>query len=249
MLAGDFTAFASPACNGGVQRTLTGGFVNNRIDPSKLNSVALNFLKHVPVSTDPCGKLQYGIPNNSTEHQALAKVDYTINSNSSLFARYFYAVYDNPATYDGSNVADAQPHQPEQPGALARPRPQPGAVGVDAQLAARDVQQDAERSAAAAVFQRNRSRLQGLPAWCPGTWAQRSPATASRSATAAPTPATSTPPASRSPTTSTSSAATISCRSAATGFTRGSRRSTTGPTNGAVHVQRAGARASRWPTS
>ena len=104
MLNGDFTALASPACNGGTQRTLTGGFVNNRIDPSRLSSVALNFLKHVPISTDPCGKLQYGIPNNSTEHQALAKVDYTINSNSSLFARYFYAVYDNPATYDGSNV-------------------------------------------------------------------------------------------------------------------------------------------------
>ena len=104
MLAGDFTAFASPACNGGTQRTLTGGFVNNRIDPSRLSSVSLNALKHIPVSTDPCGKVQYGIPNNSTEHQALAKVDYTINSNSSLFVRYFYAVYDNPATYDGSNA-------------------------------------------------------------------------------------------------------------------------------------------------
>jgi hypothetical protein len=104
MLAGDFTAFASPACNGGTQRTLTGGFFNNRIDPSRLSSVSLNALKHIPVSTDPCGKVQYGIPNNSTEHQALTKVDYTINSNSSLFVRYFYAVYDNPATYDGSNA-------------------------------------------------------------------------------------------------------------------------------------------------
>ena len=33
MLTGDFTAIASPACNGGVQRNLTGGFANNRIDP------------------------------------------------------------------------------------------------------------------------------------------------------------------------------------------------------------------------
>ena len=66
--------------------------------------MTLNFLKHVPVSTDPCGRLQYGIPNNSTEHQGLAKVDYTISANQSMFARYFYAVYDNPATYDGSNV-------------------------------------------------------------------------------------------------------------------------------------------------
>ncbi|MBI3400759.1 MAG: TonB-dependent receptor [Acidobacteria bacterium] len=104
MLSGDFTAFASPACNGGVQRNLTGGFVGNKIDPSRLSPVALNFLKHVPVSTDPCGKLQYGIPNDNTEHQGLAKVDYTINANSSFFARYFYAVYDNPATYDGANV-------------------------------------------------------------------------------------------------------------------------------------------------
>ena len=62
---------------------------------------------------------------------------------------------------------DAQPHQPEQPGALAGPGPQSGAVGVDAQLAARDVQQDAERSAAAAVFQRNGSRLQGFQPGAP----------------------------------------------------------------------------------
>jgi len=104
MLNGDFTAITSPACNGGRQLNLTGGFVTNRIDASRLSPVTLNFLKHVPVSSDPCGKLVYGIPNNNTEHQGLAKIDYTINANSSLFARYFYAVYDNPATYDGNNV-------------------------------------------------------------------------------------------------------------------------------------------------
>jgi hypothetical protein len=104
MLNGDFTAIASPACNGGTQRTLTGGFVGNQIDPARLSQVSLNLLKHVPVSTDPCGKLQYGIPNNNTEHQGLAKVDYSITRNSSFFARYFYAVYDNPATYDGTNA-------------------------------------------------------------------------------------------------------------------------------------------------
>ena len=104
MLNGDFTAITSPACNGGRQLNLTGGFAGNRIDPSRFSPVALNFLKHVPVSPDPCGQLVYGVPNNNTEHQGLAKLDYTINSSSSLFARYFYAVYDNPATYDGGNV-------------------------------------------------------------------------------------------------------------------------------------------------
>src|SRR6187397_525693 len=34
MLNGDFTAITSPACNGGTQRNLTGGFVNNQIDTS-----------------------------------------------------------------------------------------------------------------------------------------------------------------------------------------------------------------------
>ena len=104
MLNGDFTAIASPACNGGRQLTLTGGFVGNQINPSLLSPVSLNFLKHVPVSTDPCGKLQYGIPNNNTEQQALGKVDYTLSSSQTIAARYYYARYDNPATYDGTNV-------------------------------------------------------------------------------------------------------------------------------------------------
>ena len=106
MLNGDFTAITSPACNNGRQLTLTGPFAgtNNQIDPSRLNSVALNFLKHVPVSSDPCGLLRYGIPNNSTEHQVLGKIDHTFNQRQSLAVRYFYAVYDNPATYDGLNV-------------------------------------------------------------------------------------------------------------------------------------------------
>jgi hypothetical protein len=105
MLNGDFTAFASPACNGGVQRNLAGGFVNNQIDPARLSPIAQNFAKYLPVDeADQCGKVQYGIPNNNTEHRALTKVDYTLNNQQSLFTRYLYAVYDNPATYDGKNV-------------------------------------------------------------------------------------------------------------------------------------------------
>jgi len=105
MLAGDFTTFASPACNAGRQVSLTGGFVNNQIDPSRLSSVASNFAKYLPTaSADPCGRVQYGIPNNNTEHQTVAKVDYTLSNRQTVFARYLYSVYDNPATYDGKNV-------------------------------------------------------------------------------------------------------------------------------------------------
>ena len=105
MMAGDFTTFASPACNAGRQVTLGGGFVDNRIDPSRLSSVAQNFAKYLPTqAADPCGRVQYGIPNNNTEHQVITKVDYTLTNSQTVFGRYLYAIYDNPATYDGKNV-------------------------------------------------------------------------------------------------------------------------------------------------
>src|SRR5206468_4102416 len=48
--------------------------------------------------------LQYGIPNNNTEHQSVARIDYTASQRQSVFGRYMYAVYDNPGTYDGRNA-------------------------------------------------------------------------------------------------------------------------------------------------
>jgi len=104
MRSGDFTAFASPACNLGRQVTLGAPFVNNTIDPSRLNPVAVGFLKYVPAATDPCGQIRYGIQNNNTEHEALGKFDYNLNTKQTLFVRYLYAVYENPATFDGQNV-------------------------------------------------------------------------------------------------------------------------------------------------
>ena len=55
MLAGDWTAITSPACNGGRQINLRAPFVNNRIDPSLLALPSVNLTKMLPVTTDPCG--------------------------------------------------------------------------------------------------------------------------------------------------------------------------------------------------
>jgi hypothetical protein len=104
MLNGDFTAFASPACNGGRQIALRAPFVDNQVPRSALNQSALSFSRYLPVATDPCGKVQFGIPNNNTEHQVLGRGDYTMNQENTLFVRYLFARYDNPATYDGQNV-------------------------------------------------------------------------------------------------------------------------------------------------
>jgi hypothetical protein len=104
MRQGDFTAFASPACNGGRQIALRAPFVDNRVAPSQLNPVAVNMLRYLPVSNDPCGTMQYGIPNNNDEHQALGKIDYSLSDRQSVQARYLFANYDSPATYDGQNA-------------------------------------------------------------------------------------------------------------------------------------------------
>jgi len=104
MLNGDFTAFASAACNGGVPRNLGAPFVANRIPTNLISPITLKILQHVPLSTDPCGRLTYSIPQNSREHQVLGRIDYLFNTKHTLFGRYFIANYNKPAFYNGANV-------------------------------------------------------------------------------------------------------------------------------------------------
>jgi Carboxypeptidase regulatory-like domain len=88
MLGGDFTAFASPACNGNRQITLAAPFANNMLAPSLFNPAGFKLASSLPVSFNPCGRVTYGLANNQTEPQGLAKVDYQIG-NHSIFGRYF----------------------------------------------------------------------------------------------------------------------------------------------------------------
>ena len=88
MLAGDFTAFASPACNAGVQRTLRAPFVGNRVDPALFSKAALAITSKLPTTTDPCGLVQYGLPSQTDEGQYVSKVDYQFNNTHSIFGRY-----------------------------------------------------------------------------------------------------------------------------------------------------------------
>ena len=95
MLQGDFSAFA--ACN---KVTLRAPFVNNQISPTALNPVALNLLKLIPVSSDPCGRLVYGIPNADHENQFVGKVDWQASGKQALFVRYFITDYQHPPSYE-----------------------------------------------------------------------------------------------------------------------------------------------------
>jgi hypothetical protein len=77
MMAGDFTAFASPACNVGRQIALKAPFVNNRIDPSLFSPAAVKFAKLLPTSSDPCGRIIYSTNLSST--MMIGRIDYQKN--------------------------------------------------------------------------------------------------------------------------------------------------------------------------
>jgi hypothetical protein len=108
MLAGDFTAYASPGCNSGRQVTLTApagasySFTGNRINPALFEPVALKYAKYLPVSTDPCGRYFYGFPTPSSDKQMLGRIDYQQSDTHSIFGRYFRAAYDAPNFYNGN---------------------------------------------------------------------------------------------------------------------------------------------------
>jgi len=96
MLAGDFTAAASPACTGGRQINLGGGFVNNRINPAQFSPAALNLARRLPTTTDPCGQVNYSFLDDSTEHQYLARIDFQRTADDTIFGRYLATKYDKP---------------------------------------------------------------------------------------------------------------------------------------------------------
>ena len=103
MLAGDFTAFTSPACNGGRQITLRAPFVNNQINPSLFSPAAINLARRLPTTTDPCGETTWGASNDSDEWQVVGRSDLQATSNHSIFGRYIGTSYFFPPAYSKSD--------------------------------------------------------------------------------------------------------------------------------------------------
>jgi hypothetical protein len=107
MLAGDFTAFASAACQGGAGVTLRAPFAGNRVSPALFSAAAVNLSGRLPKTTDPCGETLYSIPLDRSEGQFVSRVDYQLSANHSIFGRYMatsdntlaaFARTDNPLT-------------------------------------------------------------------------------------------------------------------------------------------------------
>ncbi|MBI2188019.1 MAG: TonB-dependent receptor [Acidobacteria bacterium] len=103
MLAGDFTAFASPACNGGRQVNLGGGFVGNRINPAQFSPAALRLASKLPTATDPCGQITFQTTDDSNEGQAVGRLDYQWTSDHTVFGRYMATLIKKSPAYEGGS--------------------------------------------------------------------------------------------------------------------------------------------------
>jgi hypothetical protein len=103
MLAGDFTAFASPACNGGRQITLRVPFLNNSVDPALLSKAAVNFTKLLPGTSDPCGRTIYGNQVRANLHMAVGRIDYQRSDKNSIFGRYLVDSNFSPPSFTMSH--------------------------------------------------------------------------------------------------------------------------------------------------
>ena len=99
MLAGDFTSFASAACNTRGAVTLRAPFASNRIDPALFSKAALNVAGRLPKTSDPCGKLVYGRRTDQNNVQMLGKGDYQQSEKHSLFTRYVWDRSQRPSAY------------------------------------------------------------------------------------------------------------------------------------------------------
>ncbi|PYS44246.1 MAG: hypothetical protein DMG13_34120, partial [Acidobacteria bacterium] len=107
MLDGDFTAFASPACNTGGQITLKErfpdgtptGFVNNRIPPALFSPVALKIAARLPKTNDPCGEVTFGRRDVDDRHQIVSKMDYQSSTAHSLFGRFMLSTDHSPSPF------------------------------------------------------------------------------------------------------------------------------------------------------
>jgi hypothetical protein len=90
---------------------LTGVFTGNKTSTANYSSQALAIVKAgLPVVTDasnPCGNFNAPLSANSTNNQAVGRVDYTINDKQTLFARYLYARYNSPVTVDAADILTA----------------------------------------------------------------------------------------------------------------------------------------------
>lgn len=98
MLQGDFSTVAT-SCG----RTIALNpqfFTNNRVDPARFNPIALNIVKTLPATSDPCGRIVYGVPNKNDTMQIVGKTDWQLNATHQVTGRVLFTGEERPVPYE-----------------------------------------------------------------------------------------------------------------------------------------------------
>ena len=111
MMAGDFTAFASAACNSRGAVTLKSPFVNNTIDPKLFDPVAVKLVSYLPKTNNQCGEIVYGQRNPIDDHQWVSRIDYQASPKHSVFGRVLASYEDNLIPAGQENILSAGPNR------------------------------------------------------------------------------------------------------------------------------------------
>jgi len=99
MLEGDFSTVASAAC--GRQVSLNPQFFsNNHVDPALFHPVAKTIVDELPETSDPCGRIVYGLPNKSNNTQITGRTDWQLNPAHSVMGRVLFTRETRPVPYE-----------------------------------------------------------------------------------------------------------------------------------------------------
>lgn len=79
------------------------------LNPNTYVAPALAYMKLIPVSSDPCGKLTFAASNPSNEYQDVARIDWVRSPKNTIYGRYFILDYANPAVYSNNLLTLTRP--------------------------------------------------------------------------------------------------------------------------------------------
>ena len=112
-LAGNFSTFDGATCiSNGKAKQLTdpsasgAPFPNDQIPVNRFNSASMSLIPYLPENLiqNACGKVVYGVPNNSNEAQYVGRIDYVLSSKQTFFGRYLDDDYLLPPNWSATNI-------------------------------------------------------------------------------------------------------------------------------------------------
>lgn len=109
-IGGDFSVLDGAGCQAkGVARVINDPVTgtplpNDQFPVSRFDPVSQALAKYLPQTSDPCGKVSYGIPVQSDENQFIGRVDWVISPKHSLYGRYFVDDYTLKAFFNPHDI-------------------------------------------------------------------------------------------------------------------------------------------------